>query len=104
MRNFEERSDKLRRHVGDNSAASKSTAISNADNSTFHATRLDSDERNDRVYLKSAISGHKLWSSDDFWDQALYQCVAEALHHSHVLPTLYEQVRNGDCCQLLCRF
>eukprot|EP00520_Triparma_pacifica_P006158 CAMPEP_0118638930 /NCGR_PEP_ID=MMETSP0785-20121206/3958_1 /TAXON_ID=91992 /ORGANISM="Bolidomonas pacifica, Strain CCMP 1866" /LENGTH=802 /DNA_ID=CAMNT_0006530235 /DNA_START=77 /DNA_END=2481 /DNA_ORIENTATION=- len=47
-------------------------------------------ERSSRQYLKSIISDHPMWEQDDFWDSALFQCIAESLHHSEVMPTLYD--------------
>jgi hypothetical protein len=36
------------------------------------------------------LIGHPLWEEDEFWDQALYQCVAESLTHSGVMQN-YER-------------
>ena len=41
--------------------------------------------RNNRIYVKSRLTGHPLWEDDEFWDQALHQCVAESLTHSGVM-------------------
>ena len=51
-------------------------------------------QRSARRYLKSIISEHKIWGQDEFWDSALYQCIAESLHHSEVMPTLYDAALN----------
>lgn len=45
----------------------------------------DAADRTTRVYVKSKISSHDIWTDDYFWDQALYQCVAESLKKSGVL-------------------
>lgn len=42
-------------------------------------------ERQSRIYVKSSICHHDIWSDDDFWDQCLYQCVSESLLKSGVL-------------------
>jgi hypothetical protein len=44
-----------------------------------------SSARNKRIYVKSKLIGHSLWEEDEFWDQALYQCVTESLTHSGVM-------------------
>ena len=41
--------------------------------------------RSNRIYVKSRLSDHPLWVDDEFWDQALFQCVAESLTHSGVM-------------------
>eukprot|EP00804_Cyclotella_cryptica_P001684 CCRYP_009059-RA/>CCRYP_009059-RA protein AED:0.31 eAED:0.31 QI:17/1/1/1/1/1/3/2439/903 len=54
----------------------------------FFVDHGDHDHRADRasrVYVKNEISSHEIWADDDFWDQALYQCVAESLKKSGVL-------------------
>ena len=58
-------------------------------------------ERSARRYLKSIICEHDIWGQDEFWDSALYQCIAESLHHSEVMPTLHnaavaERRKTGD--------
>jgi hypothetical protein len=42
-------------------------------------------DRQSRIYVKSNICHHNIWSDDDYWDQALYQCVSESLLKSGVL-------------------
>jgi len=42
-------------------------------------------ERQSRIYVKSSIVHHDIWSDDDFWDSCLYQCVSESLLKSCVL-------------------
>ena len=42
-------------------------------------------DRQSRIYVKNNICHHNIWSDDDFWDQALYQCVSESLSKSGVL-------------------
>ena len=49
------------------------------------------DDRSRRAYIKSRIMSHRMWSDDSFWDQALFQCVSEALHLSKVMPNLCQQ-------------
>ena len=46
--------------------------------------------RNSLRWPQSIISDHPMWEQDDFWDSALFQCIAESLHHSEVMPTLYD--------------
>lgn len=41
--------------------------------------------RSKRIYVKSKLIGHALWKDDEFWDQALHQCVTESLTHSGVM-------------------
>jgi len=41
--------------------------------------------RDNRVFVRNRLANHGLWADDEFWDQALYQCVAESLTHSGVL-------------------
>ena len=45
----------------------------------------ENNSRNKRIYVKSKLIGHDLWKEDEFWDQALYQCVTESLTHSGVM-------------------
>ena len=42
-------------------------------------------DRQSRIYVKSSIVHHDIWSDDDFWDTCLYQCVSESLLKSGVL-------------------
>ena len=42
-------------------------------------------DRNSRIYVKSQISNLPIWKDEDFWDQAVYQCVSESLAKSGVL-------------------
>lgn len=46
------------------------------------STRRD---RKSRIYVKSTICHHEIWNDEDFWDQAVYQCVSESLSKSGVL-------------------
>jgi hypothetical protein len=46
------------------------------------STRRD---RQSRIYVKSTICHHEIWNDEDFWDQAVYQCVSESLSKSGVL-------------------
>lgn len=41
--------------------------------------------RDKRIFIKHRISGHLIWQDEEFWDQALYQCVSESLTHSGVM-------------------
>ena len=41
--------------------------------------------RSKRIYVKSTLICHHLWGDDEFWDQALHQCVTESLTHSGVM-------------------
>jgi len=42
-------------------------------------------DRERRIYVKNEICHHDIWSDEDFWDQAVFQCVSESLAKSGVL-------------------
>ena len=42
-------------------------------------------KRQDRMFVRSRLASHAIWKDDEFWDQALYQCVSESLTHSGVM-------------------
>jgi len=42
-------------------------------------------QRSNRIYVQTKLIAHALWGEDDFWDQALNQCVTESLTHSGVM-------------------
>ncbi|KAL7484781.1 hypothetical protein ACHAW6_010396 [Cyclotella cf. meneghiniana] len=67
----------------------------------FFVDHGDHDHKSDRtarVYVKNKISSHDIWADDDFWDQALYQCVAESLKKSGVLLN-YVKPRDDSSAQ-----
>lgn len=55
---------------------------------TETSTNSESPNRNardKRIYVKSQLIEHPLWQDEEFWDQALFQCVTESLTHSGVM-------------------
>lgn len=52
---------------------------------TSAATNATTKEREHRDYVKSKICHHDIWWDEDFWDQAVWQCVSESLAKSGVL-------------------
>ncbi|EJK54853.1 hypothetical protein THAOC_25480, partial [Thalassiosira oceanica] len=58
-------------------------------------------ERSGRLYVKSSLTHHDVWRTDSFWDEALGQCVSEALTKSGVLSSYSNdsnagrEVKNG---------
>ena len=64
---------------------------------TFYKDSGDNDgeTRSNRVYVKSRLIGHSLWAEEEFWDQALYQCVAESLTNSGVMQN-FERSSDTD--------
>ena len=50
----------------------------------------ESGRRDDRRYIKGVIADHPIWEQDLFWDQALFQCIAESLHRSGLMSTLLD--------------
>jgi len=44
-----------------------------------------SEPRSKRIFVKSKLQDHAIWAHEEFWDQALYQCVTESLTHSGVM-------------------
>ncbi|KAL7527339.1 LOW QUALITY PROTEIN: hypothetical protein ACHAWF_002140 [Thalassiosira exigua] len=52
--------------------------------------------RESRMYVKSRICHHGIWSDEDFWDQAVYQCVSESLAKSGVLSNYVQSEGRGD--------
>lgn len=53
-----------------------------------------SSPRSQRVFVKRKIMRHQLWSDEDFWDQALYQCVTEALSRCRILRNISDASRD----------
>lgn len=41
--------------------------------------------RDKRIFIKHRITDHAIWNEEEFWDQALFQCVSESLTHSGVM-------------------
>merc|ERR1712151_1285478 len=55
----------------------------------------DNEQRNNRIYLKTNLISHPLWSNDSFWDQALFQLVSESLIQSGVMES-FSTTSNGS--------
>lgn len=51
--------------------------------------------RSHRIYVKSRLQDHPLWSKDDFWDEALRQQIADSLAHSGVMSN-FERSRRAE--------
>mmetsp|Transcript_28341 Transcript_28341/g.77808 ORF Transcript_28341/g.77808 Transcript_28341/m.77808 type:complete len:1156 (-) Transcript_28341:450-3917(-) len=51
--------------------------------------------RNRRLYIKSRLTDHKIWSKDDFWDVALTQQVSESLAQSGVMSNFDRTTTRG---------
>uniref|UniRef100_A0A7S4JJ05 SBF1/SBF2 domain-containing protein n=1 Tax=Odontella aurita TaxID=265563 RepID=A0A7S4JJ05_9STRA len=51
--------------------------------------------RDRRVYVKSKLLSHPIWSDEDFWVQALFQCVSESLTQSGVMSNFDRPAVNG---------
>ena len=51
--------------------------------------------RESRIYVKSSLTHHDVWRKDSFWDEALGQCVSEALTKSGVLSGYSNDSRAG---------
>ena len=56
--------------------------------------------RSRRLYIKSRLTHHKIWSKDEFWDVALKQQISESLTQSGVIMSNFERSaraqRGGD--------
>ena len=54
---------------------------------TFYYVENDngSQDRTNRLYLKDKLCGHKIWLDEDFWIQALFQCITDSLANSGVV-------------------
>ncbi|KAL7558610.1 hypothetical protein ACA910_019445 [Epithemia clementina (nom. ined.)] len=56
--------------------------------------------RSRRLYIKSRLTNHKIWSKDEFWDVALKQQISESLTQSGVIMSNFERSaraqRGGD--------
>ena len=56
--------------------------------------------RSRRLYIKSRLTDHKIWSKDEFWDVALKQQISESLTQSGVIMSNFERSaraqRGGD--------
>mmetsp|Transcript_9336 Transcript_9336/g.12147 ORF Transcript_9336/g.12147 Transcript_9336/m.12147 type:complete len:207 (-) Transcript_9336:80-700(-) len=48
--------------------------------------------RDNRIFVKTRLVDHLLWKDEEFWDQALYQCVTESLTHSGVMANFERSV------------
>ena len=45
----------------------------------------DKDDRSKRIYPKDHLCSHPIWLDEDFWTQALFQCVTDSLSNSGVV-------------------
>ena len=52
---------------------------------TFYIPKDDCDDRATRIYPKDQLSAHAIWLDEDFWVQALFQCVTDSLSNSGVM-------------------
>lgn len=54
---------------------------------TFYLTERnnESEDRTKRKYPKDKLSRHPIWLDEDFWTQALFQCVTDSLANSGVM-------------------
>lgn len=50
------------------------------------------DDREKRLYPKINLINHSIWSDEDFWVQALFQCVTESLTQSGVMSGFEKQI------------
>ena len=53
------------------------------------SNKVDSPNRTNRLYIKSLLLDHPIWSDDNFWEQALYQCISEALQRCKIVNNVY---------------
>uniref|UniRef100_A0A7S4SG28 SBF1/SBF2 domain-containing protein n=3 Tax=Ditylum brightwellii TaxID=49249 RepID=A0A7S4SG28_9STRA len=53
-------------------------------------------ERMRRIYVKSRLIRHPLFYDEDFWDQALFQCVSESLTKSGVMMNFEKPDNRND--------
>eukprot|EP00978_Attheya_sp_CCMP212_P008257 scaffold19326_cov39-Attheya_sp.AAC.1 len=58
--------------------------------------RTEDGGRSKRIFVKIRLIGHKLWSDEDFWDQALFQCVSESLTHTGVLEAFKGPIKSTN--------
>jgi hypothetical protein len=54
---------------------------------TFYIVEGDvkSEDRTKRIYPKDRLCSHRIWLDEDFWVQALFQCVTDSLSNSGVI-------------------
>lgn len=53
---------------------------------TFYVMKEgQSDDRTKRIYPKDRLCSHRIWLDEDFWVQALFQCVTDSLSNSGVM-------------------
>ncbi len=45
-------------------------------------------DRSKRIYVSKSLLHHSLWKDENFWDQALYQCVNEQIMSSRVIANI----------------
>lgn len=46
---------------------------------------VKSEDRTKRIYPKDRLCAHRIWLDEDFWVQALFQCVTDSLSNSGVI-------------------
>ena len=51
----------------------------------FNENNKDSGDRTNRKYPKEKLCHHPIWLDEDFWTQALFQCVTDSLSNSGVM-------------------
>ena len=64
--------------------------------SDSNADEQDRSGRESRIYVKSSLTHHDVWRKDSFWDEALGQCVSEALAKSGVLSNYSTDSKAGS--------
>jgi hypothetical protein len=92
---------------GDSGGKGEGDAEGGDDDGSLEVSRGAAADRSQREYLSKRLLNHPLWVSDEFWDQALWQCVLEqiptieqtksALWHdlaAHARDELVTQVHN----------
>eukprot|EP00581_Thalassiosira_minuscula_P019549 CAMPEP_0183721542 /NCGR_PEP_ID=MMETSP0737-20130205/13782_1 /TAXON_ID=385413 /ORGANISM="Thalassiosira miniscula, Strain CCMP1093" /LENGTH=1052 /DNA_ID=CAMNT_0025951569 /DNA_START=64 /DNA_END=3222 /DNA_ORIENTATION=- len=80
----EEAGDKEKDATKEDEEADDVRRRSNATHAGTSSQNITKD-RECRIYVKTQICHHAIWSDEDFWDQAVYQCVSESLSKSGVL-------------------
>uniref|UniRef100_A0A7S2VBW2 Uncharacterized protein n=1 Tax=Entomoneis paludosa TaxID=265537 RepID=A0A7S2VBW2_9STRA len=51
--------------------------------------------RNRRLYIKSSLTDHRIWSKDDYWDEALKVQISESLTQSGVMSNFERVTMRG---------
>jgi len=55
---------------------------------TFYIVKeedINSEDRTKRIYPKDELCSHPIWLDEDFWVQALFQCITDSLSNSGVM-------------------